>query len=208
MQGTPSLNHRFRFHFRNNEDCRQAPPTVQDYVQLLHQGCDLRLLRERQRQRARGRERETDAHCLQLGEVKGGLLDPLPLKRVLAMEESGTEYLLPLQRNWKVKRQRGVAAGPGGSAEFSIGVRTSESAPCLEQNSVGLLTAHLPAALTLSSLHVTLHSTPAPFKFRNDTGRLSATSKEGKTDATVLPEASEPGERGVGPGVDRGATRT
>lgn len=101
-----------------------------------------------------------------------------------------------------------MAAGPGGSAEFSIGVRTSESAPCLEQNSVGLLTAHLPAALTLSSLHVTLHSTPAPFKFRNDTGRLSATSKEGKTDATVLPEASEPGERGVGPGVDRGATRT
>ncbi|XP_024372278.1 mediator of RNA polymerase II transcription subunit 17 [Physcomitrium patens] len=119
--------------------------------------------------------------------------------------------LMRLQRNWKVKRQRGVAAGPGGSAGFSIDVGTSESAPCLitlEQNSVGLLTAHLPAALTLSSLHVTLLSTPAPFKFGKDTERLSATSKEGTSDATVLPEAPKPGERGVGPGVDRGATRT
>lgn len=119
--------------------------------------------------------------------------------------------LMRLQRNWKVKRQRGVAAGPVGSAGFSIDVGTSESAPCiitLEQDSVGLLTAHLPAGLSLSSLHVTLHSKQTAFKFGKETERLPATTKERKSDTTGLPEVSKPGERGVGPGVDRGATST
>ena len=121
-----------------------------------------------------------------------------------------------LQRNWKVKRQRGVAAGPVGSAGFSIDVGTSESNPCmitLEQDSVGLLTAHLPAGLSLSSLHVSLHSTPPLFKFGKETERVTATMKEVRRDTTGLPEVSKPevtkpGERGVGPGVDRGATST
>jgi hypothetical protein len=116
-----------------------------------------------------------------------------------------------LQRNWKVKRQRGVAAGPVGSAGFSLDVGTSESNPCiitLEQDSVGLLTAHLPAGLSLSSLHVSLHSTSPPFKFGKEAERVPATMKEGKPESTGLPEVSKPGERGVGPGVDRGATST
>ncbi|KAG0592314.1 hypothetical protein KC19_1G241700 [Ceratodon purpureus] len=119
--------------------------------------------------------------------------------------------LMRLQRNWKVKRQRGVAAGPVGSAGFSIDVGTSESNPCiitLEQDSVGLLTAHLPAGLSLSSLHVSLHSTPSPFKFGKETERVPGTTKEGRPETTGLPEVSKLGERGVGPGVDRGATST
>ena len=110
-----------------------------------------------------------------------------------------------------MKRQRGVAVGPVGSAGFSIDVGTSESAPCiitLEQDSVGLLTAHLPAGISLSSLHVTLHSKQTALKLGKETERLPATMKEQKPDTTGLPEVSKPGERGVGPGVDRGATST
>lgn len=113
-----------------------------------------------------------------------------------------------------MKRQRGVAAGPVGSAGFSIDVGTSESAPCiimLEQDSVGLLTAHLPPGLSLSSLHVTLHSKQSALRVGKGAERLPATTmKERIPDLTTgLPEVvSKAGERGVGPGVDRGATST
>lgn len=117
-----------------------------------------------------------------------------------------------LQRNWKVKRQRGVAAGPGGSAGFSIDVGIIDLAPCIvtiDQDSAGLLVAHPQAAHPLTSLHVTLNSCPPLFKsekaqnfFSESSTRVSWEIPEG----TGVREAPKGMDRGIGEGVDKGAT--
>lgn len=116
-----------------------------------------------------------------------------------------------MQRNWKVKRQRGVAAGPGGSAGFSIDVGTSEAAPCVvivDQDPAGLLVANRPAGNSLASLHVTLHAKATAFQSEQRAHGFSgpeATAAEERSDGAGSHDASKLLERSVGDGVDRGA---
>lgn len=116
-----------------------------------------------------------------------------------------------MQRNWKVKRQRGVAAGPGGSAGFSIDVGTSEAAPCVvivDQDPAGLLVVHPPAGNSLASLHVTLHAKATAFQPEQRAigfSGLEATAAEERSDGAGSQDASKSLDRNVGDGVDRGA---
>ncbi len=110
-----------------------------------------------------------------------------------------------------MKRQRGIAAGPGGSAGFSIEVGITEGAPCgvmVDQDPAGLLVARPATSHPLASLHVSLHSAAQSFKLRREgnlVGRPVSTENEEKPEAAAMQDAPKGVDRGIGEGVDKGA---
>ncbi|KAH9554981.1 hypothetical protein CY35_08G090600 [Sphagnum magellanicum] len=133
------------------------------------------------------------------------------LERQVEREAVFYGALMRLQRNWKVKRQRGIAAGPGGSAGFSIEVGITEGAPCgvmVDQDPAGLLVARPATSHPLASLHVSLHSAAQSFKLRREgnlVGRPVSTENEEKPEAAAMQDAPKGVDRGIGEGVDKGA---
>ncbi|KAL3693572.1 hypothetical protein R1sor_007223 [Riccia sorocarpa] len=136
------------------------------------------------------------------------------LERQVEREAVFYGALMRLQRNWKVKRQRGVAAGPGGSAGFSIDLSfplPSDSSSgssaraaalamvTLDQDASGLLRALVPAGKPMNKLNISLRMTQP--------GR-TVWERQDVKDEREDPKLSDGAggqNRGVGDGVDTGA---
>ncbi|BBN12956.1 mediator of RNA polymerase II transcription subunit 17 [Marchantia polymorpha subsp. ruderalis] len=142
------------------------------------------------------------------------------LERQVEREAVFYGALMRLQRNWKVKRQRGVSAGPGGSAGFSIDLSfplpadssSGSSARAaalasvnLDQDVSGLLQALTPSGKPLNKLNISLRSTQP--------GR-TVWERQDVKDEDWIGKVEDPARgsdvagsqnRGVGEGVDTGA---
>ncbi|CAM6088532.1 unnamed protein product [Calypogeia fissa] len=150
------------------------------------------------------------------------------LERQVEREAVFYGALMRLQRNWKVKRQRGVAAGPGESAGFSIDLSfalpdevtfvssaraTALSSVRLEQDSTGLLQALPSTGRSLNKLNLSLRSTQTgrvSWERQNGTGEVKSSAMEdpGRQSSDVPgTDQKNPSsaDRGVGEGVDAGA---
>lgn len=130
-----------------------------------------------------------------------------------------------LQRNWKVKRQRAVAAGPGESAGFSIDVSfplpddvifvpsaraAALSSVSLEQDSTGLLRAQLSAGRPLNKLNLSLRTIQpgrTVWERQNEKDVANSPAAEDSKIDVLGSDQKDPRSagRGVGEGVDAGA---
>lgn len=143
------------------------------------------------------------------------------LEEQVAREARFYGALMRLQRNWKVKRQRIISAGPGGNAGFTIdlsdhsstdfmlGLRISSlSTVHIDQDQSGMLAVHLPGRST-HALHVGFHSVQSDDSVWENVKEKASTilpNKELQQEAVVAKQDPDKGLfQGIGEGVDEGA---
>jgi len=143
------------------------------------------------------------------------------LEEQVAREARFYGALMRLQRNWKVKRQRIISAGPGGNAGFTIdlsdhsstdfmlGLRISSlSTVHIDQDQSGMLAVHLPGRST-HALHVGFHSVQSDDSVWENVKEKASTilpNKELQQEAVVAKQDPDRGlVKGIGEGVDEGA---
>lgn len=143
------------------------------------------------------------------------------LEEQVAREARFYGALMRLQRNWKVKRQRIISAGPGGNAGFTIDLSDHSSTdfmsglqmPSLstvhiDQDQSGMLAVHLPGRST-HALHVGFHCGQSGHRlWENVKDNVSTIlpNKDLQQEAVVTKQDPDKGlAKGIGEGVNEGA---
>ncbi|KAH7279459.1 hypothetical protein KP509_37G020600 [Ceratopteris richardii] len=132
--------------------------------------------------------------------------------------------LMRLQQHWKIKRLRGISAGPGGNAGFTVDLSYPQMSADLmwglslrsaglhsiniEQDSNGLLVAGLPSEC-MNTIHMQLNGPYIPHRALKDEGSRDGcfilSSNEKGPDSSIENEEDAVIEKGVGKAVKMGA---
>ncbi|XP_057853948.2 mediator of RNA polymerase II transcription subunit 17 [Cryptomeria japonica] len=142
------------------------------------------------------------------------------LEEQVAREARFYGALMRLQRNWKVKRQRVISAGPGGNAGFTIdlsdnnstdfmlGLSTSSLATVhIDQDQSGMLAVHLPGRSS-HTLHVGFPSGQSGHRLWEHTKKKISSdpySKDSQQESGAVRQESEKrSPKGISKSVDEG----